>query len=67
MKDHSLRIALIGFGEAGGIFGHDLAAQGLEVRAYDRLGEPLRAKAVASGVAWCASAARCMAGDMLRP
>jgi len=62
MKDHSLRIALIGFGEAGGILGHDLAAQGLEVRAYDRLGEPLRAKAVASGVAWCASAADAMAG-----
>lgn len=30
-------IALIGFGEAGGILGADLAAQGLAVTAYDRL------------------------------
>jgi 3-hydroxyisobutyrate dehydrogenase-like beta-hydroxyacid dehydrogenase len=31
------RIALIGFGEAGGILGHDLAARGLEVSTYDIL------------------------------
>lgn len=31
------RIALIGFGEAGGILGADLAAQGCAVAAYDRL------------------------------
>ncbi|WP_426199591.1 DUF1932 domain-containing protein [Pseudomonas sp. DC3200b2] len=31
------RIALIGFGEAGGILGADLAAQGCTVAAYDRL------------------------------
>ncbi|MGB9067214.1 MAG: DUF1932 domain-containing protein [Candidatus Acidiferrales bacterium] len=31
------RIALIGFGEAGGILGHDLAARGLEVSTYDLL------------------------------
>jgi 3-hydroxyisobutyrate dehydrogenase-like beta-hydroxyacid dehydrogenase len=31
------RIALIGFGEAGGILGHDLASRGLEVSTYDIL------------------------------
>lgn len=31
------RIALVGFGEAGGILGHDLAACGLEVSTYDIL------------------------------
>ncbi len=31
------RIALIGFGEAGGILGHDLAARRLEVNAWDIL------------------------------
>ena len=62
MTDHSLRIALIGFGEAGGILGHDLAAQGLAVRAYDRLGDALRAKATASGVALFHTAAEAIAG-----
>jgi len=31
------RIAIIGFGEAGGIFGEDLAKQGVEVTTYDIL------------------------------
>src|ERR1700683_2944669 len=31
------RIALIGFGEAGGILGRDLAARGLDVSTYDIL------------------------------
>jgi 3-hydroxyisobutyrate dehydrogenase-like beta-hydroxyacid dehydrogenase len=31
------RIALIGFGEAGGILGHDFAARGLDVSTYDIL------------------------------
>ena len=31
------RVAIIGFGEAGGIFGSDLAAQGLEVSIFDIL------------------------------
>jgi len=31
------RVALIGFGEAGGILGHDLAARGLAVATYDIL------------------------------
>jgi 3-hydroxyisobutyrate dehydrogenase-like beta-hydroxyacid dehydrogenase len=31
------RIALIGFGEAGGILGHDFAARGLDVSAHDIL------------------------------
>jgi 3-hydroxyisobutyrate dehydrogenase-like beta-hydroxyacid dehydrogenase len=62
MTDTTLRIALIGFGEAGGILGQDLVAQGLHVSAYDRLGEPLRAKATATGVTLCASAAEAVAG-----
>ncbi|MGY4494228.1 DUF1932 domain-containing protein [Pseudomonas sp. TE3610] len=65
MTDQPLRIALIGFGEAGGILGQDLAAQGLHVSAYDRLGEPLRAKATAAGVALCASAAEAVEGANL--
>ena len=32
-----VRIALIGFGEAGGILGHDLAARGLDVSTHDIL------------------------------
>lgn len=40
-------VALIGFGEAGGILGQDLAAQGLQVRIYDRLlDDPLRREAM---------------------
>src|ERR1700685_14874 len=31
------RIAIVGFGEAGGILGHDLAARGLAVSTYDIL------------------------------
>jgi 3-hydroxyisobutyrate dehydrogenase-like beta-hydroxyacid dehydrogenase len=31
------RVALVGFGEVGGIFGRDLAAQGLDVSIYDIL------------------------------
>ncbi|WP_455926358.1 DUF1932 domain-containing protein [Pseudomonas putida] len=62
MTDQPLRITLIGFGEAGGILGQDLAAQGLHVSAYDRLGEQLRAKAVATGVALCTSAAEAVQG-----
>jgi len=38
MSDASIeRVALIGFGEAGGILGHDLAARGLDVSTYDIL------------------------------
>jgi 3-hydroxyisobutyrate dehydrogenase-like beta-hydroxyacid dehydrogenase len=50
------RIALVGFGEAGGILGHDLARQGIEVSFFDILlrskkGRPaMLAKAAASGV-----------------
>ncbi len=50
------RIAIIGFGEAGGILGHDLAARGLEVATYDILldspaaREAMLAKARASEV-----------------
>ena len=50
------RIALVGFGEAGGILGHDLARQGIEVSFFDILlrskkARPaMLAKAAASGV-----------------
>lgn len=36
-REHIQRIAIIGFGEAGGILGHDLAAHGLEISTYDIL------------------------------
>jgi len=39
------RVALIGFGEAGGILGADLAAQGVDVTAYDILVESEDARA----------------------
>jgi 3-hydroxyisobutyrate dehydrogenase-like beta-hydroxyacid dehydrogenase len=43
------QIALIGFGEVGGIFGHDFAAAGLDVCAYDILmnAEPSRSAMLA--------------------
>ena len=38
MSEHPLhQVALIGFGEAGGIFGRDLAATGTSVAAFDVL------------------------------
>src|SRR5579863_2269348 len=54
-------IALIGFGEVGGIFGHDFAAVGLDVSAFDILlnAEPSRsamlAKAKSAKVRACDS------------
>lgn len=58
------RIALIGFGEAGGILGQDLAAQGLVVQAHDVLhAQPaMQAKAQASGVRLCGTAAQACDG-----
>ena len=50
------RIALVGFGEAGGILGHDLAKTGVDVSFFDILLRskkgrgPMLAKAAASGV-----------------
>ncbi len=43
------RIALIGFGEVGGIFGHDFAAAGLDVSTFDIVlnAEPLRSAMLA--------------------
>lgn len=38
------RIALVGFGEAGGILGHDLARQGIEVSFFDILLRSKRAR-----------------------
>ena len=64
-------VALIGFGEAGGILGQDLAAQGVSVRVYDRLFEDaarrpaLQAKAQAAGVELCESAASAIQGVQL--
>lgn len=60
----TLSITLIGFGEAGGILGEDLADSGLDVHAYDRLYQDpaarkrLEEKAFKSGVHLCASAAQ---------
>ena len=46
MTEHPIRrVALIGFGEVGGIFGHDLAAAGFEVSAYDILLDAAPARA----------------------
>ncbi len=65
------RIAIIGFGEAGGIFGADLARSGLEVTTYDILLDapdsraPLLAKAEAAGVRACGSAREAIAGTQL--
>lgn len=48
------RIAMIGFGEAGGILGHDFAASGLDVRMFDillndgRRADAMRTKAIDS-------------------
>jgi 3-hydroxyisobutyrate dehydrogenase-like beta-hydroxyacid dehydrogenase len=62
------RVALIGFGEAGSIFGHDLAAAGLSISTFDILlsAEPSRsamvAKAKSAKVRACddlAEAVRC--------
>jgi 3-hydroxyisobutyrate dehydrogenase-like beta-hydroxyacid dehydrogenase len=64
-------VALIGFGEAGGIIGQDLAALGVAVRAYDRLlDDPtrrgaLQAKAAAAGVSLCDSATAAVDGVQL--
>jgi len=43
------RIALIGFGEVGGIFGHDFAAAGLDISTFDIVlnAEPLRSAMLA--------------------
>jgi 3-hydroxyisobutyrate dehydrogenase-like beta-hydroxyacid dehydrogenase len=54
--DDLQRVALIGFGEAGSIFGEDLARRGLDVVTYDILfdssaaRDALRSKALALGV-----------------
>ena len=60
MEGNPIRhVALIGFGEVGGIFGHDFAAQGLAVSVFDILlrAEPSRtamlAKAKTAGVRAC--------------
>ncbi len=61
-------IAVIGFGEAGGILGAELAKQGRTVRTYDILlddaaaREALRRKAAAAGVAAADSHAAAVAG-----
>ncbi|MFC6338292.1 DUF1932 domain-containing protein [Pseudomonas sp. CCM 7891] len=64
-------VALIGFGEAGGIIGQDLAAQGVRVRVYDRLlDDPARrdtllAKAASAKVEVYESAAEAILGAQL--
>jgi 3-hydroxyisobutyrate dehydrogenase-like beta-hydroxyacid dehydrogenase len=64
-------VALIGFGEAGGIIGHDLVIQGVSVRAYDRLlGDPerrdaIKAKAASANVELFDTAAEAVRGAQL--
>lgn len=59
LKSGPRRVALVGFGEAGGLLGQGLAAAGLEVAAYDILvDEPgaralLAARTEAAGVRLC--------------
>jgi 3-hydroxyisobutyrate dehydrogenase-like beta-hydroxyacid dehydrogenase len=73
MKPPTLsRIAIIGFGEAGGIFGRELAQQGIAVCTYDILledtvsRETLRSKASRAGVAVAAShAAAASSADLV--
>ncbi|HTX24019.1 MAG TPA: DUF1932 domain-containing protein [Steroidobacteraceae bacterium] len=65
------RIAILGFGEAGGILGADLAAAGREVSTYDLLldapgtREALLAKAKGARVRACASSREAIAGAEL--
>jgi len=60
------RVALVGFGEVGGIFGRDFAQQGIDVSVYDILfhspeaREPMLAKARDCGVRACESLAECV-------
>ena len=69
MKPGAFRtIAVIGFGEAGGILGAELATQGAAVRAYDILlddpaaRDAMRKKAAAAGVSAAASHAAAVKG-----
>lgn len=60
------RIAIVGFGEAGGIFAKDLAAAGFEVRVFDilfnsgRRRDPMLRKAQASSVTAALSLRNCL-------
>lgn len=64
-------VALIGFGEAGGILGQDLAAGGIRVTVYDQLldnperREALLVKAARAGVVACDSAAQAVSDVQL--
>lgn len=67
MASQSFRkIAIIGFGEVGGIFGRDLADRGIDVATYDILldapasREAMFAKARSCGVRACESAGECV-------
>jgi len=65
------RIALVGFGEVGGIFGPDFARQGIDVSVFDILfhsaesREAMLAKARDCGVRPCESLAECVRGAEL--
>lgn len=62
------RIAIVGFGEVGGIFGNDFAKQGIEVSVYDillrsrRHQARLREKAGSCGVRCAANLKDCLRG-----
>ena len=57
------KVALIGFGEVGGIFGKDLVAAGIEVSTFDVLFSKEQARA---GMLSKALAAKVMPADNLR-
>ena len=60
------RVAIIGFGEAGGVFGQDLAVAGMQVRVFDilfdsnRQRQPMLRKAQACGVTATRSLRDCL-------
>ncbi|HUK47574.1 MAG TPA: DUF1932 domain-containing protein [Terriglobales bacterium] len=67
MPDNSIsRVAIIGFGEAGGIFAKDLAARGIDVSVFDilfnstRQRQPMLKKAKACGVAAARNLKECV-------
>jgi 3-hydroxyisobutyrate dehydrogenase-like beta-hydroxyacid dehydrogenase len=66
MAERLQRIAIIGFGEVGGIFGKDFARQGIEVSVFDILltapqhRQPMLAKARACGVRAAETFADCV-------
>ena len=61
---NAIRVAIIGFGEVGGILAADLAAAGASVTAFDVAPEA-QARAAAAGLAANSPAAACRGADMV--